>query len=132
MNILYLIIVQIFNSILFAICEAIFYYMVEGFFYTTIEQFILSFALSPFILQVDRVMSSCGYSSITIILIYPILFWMAEIVGGFTLRYYFDKNNAWTYNTPDALFYGTIRLFYYPLFLLLGIICHYVDVLIRK
>lgn len=116
---------QLSNSIEFAICEMLFYRFTAGYFHTTIEQFILTFILSPFIIQIDIALTLCGYSSIFISLIYPFLIWIFEIVGGFTLIYYFGRNNAWEYRTDDALFCGTIRLYYYPLFVLLGLISHY-------
>jgi len=123
-----MIMVQIFYSILFAICESIFYYIVDGYFYTTLEQFVLSFLLSPFVLQIDRIISLYNYNILLVALMYPFLFWIFEIVGGFTLIYYFGKNNAWSYNTSDALFCGIIRLYYYPLFYFLGLMFHFIDV----
>jgi hypothetical protein len=119
---------QIFYSILFAICESLFHYIIDGYLYTTLDQLILSFCLSPFIIQIDRMLSLHKCNPIITLLIRPILFWIFEIVGGFTLIYYFGKNNAWTYETPDALFFGMIRLYYYPLFLFLGLLFHYIDV----
>lgn len=116
---------QLTNSIGFAICEALFYRLTAGYFHTTIEQFVLTFILSPFIIQIDVILTLQGYNYIFIGLIYPFLIWIFEIVGGFTLIYYFGKNNAWKYTTNDALFYGTIRLYYYPLFVILGLISHY-------
>lgn len=128
MNFLFMIAVQLFYSILFAICESLFYYITNGYLHTTIEQFILTFLLSPFIIQIDRMMSYYNYNLILMAFTYPLLIWIFEIVGGFTLLYYFGKNNAWTYKTPDSLFHGMIRLYYYPLFYLLGIMFHLIDV----
>lgn len=128
MDILFMIMVQLFYSMLFALFESIYYYLTTGYFYTSTEQFILSFFLSPFIIQIDRILSTFGYNLIIVALIYPFLFWIFEIVGGFTLLYYFGKNNAWSYDTSDSFFEGTIRLYYYPLFYFLGIIFHFFDV----
>lgn len=130
MSFWYKIFVQLFYSVMFALCESAFYYATAGYFHTTLEQFVLSFALSPFIIQIDRMMTAYGCNFWFRILLYPFLFWIFEIVGGFTLLYYFGKNNAWAYNTPDAVFFGTVRLFYYPLFLLMGILLHCIDMLL--
>ena|SRR5438552_3287179 len=128
MSLLIKIIVQLIYATLFAICESIFYYITKGYFRTTIEQFVLTFFLSPFIIQIDRTLSSHGYNILWIVFIYPILVWIFEIVGGFTLLYYFGNNNAWTYTTSDALFCGMIRLHYFLIFSLLGLMAHYTDV----
>ena len=116
---------QFWCSYEFAMCEMLFYRFTAGYFQTSVEQFILTFILSPFIIQIDTALTLSGYNAIFISLIYPFLIWIFEIVGGFTLIYYFGRNNAWEYRTDDALFCGTIRLYYYPLFVLLGLISHY-------
>jgi hypothetical protein len=117
-------IVPLIYSILFAITESIFTKLKYGYFHTTVEQFFVSLVFSPFLIQINRTYND---NSLLYILLYPFLFWLFEIVTGFTLIYYFNKNNAWTYISDDALFCGMIRLYYYPHFLLLGIIFNYID-----
>ena len=126
-NILLKLITPLFYSALFATIESVYYLIMNGFMYTTIDQTIISFCLSPFIIQIDRMLTAEGVSIMHLALLYPFIFWTAEIVGGFTLLYLFGHNRAWYYYSDDALLYGIIRIYYYPLFSLLGVSLHYVD-----
>ena len=126
-NILLKLATPLFYSAVFAIIEAGYYLVMNGYIYTTVEQFVVSFCMAPFIIQIDRMMTVEGVSILYLAFIYPFIFWTAEIVGGFTLLYLFDRNRAWFYYSEDALLYGVIRIYYYPLFAILGVSLHYVD-----
>jgi|SRR3989304_6878236 len=125
MNIITKICVQLSYSLLFATIEYLYTsYRSKGHGYTTFQQFCISFALVPFVFIWDKFMTD-RYNSIITILLYPIVLWIVEIVGGFTMIYYYEYNPAWTYNTTDSLFMGQIKLSNYFNFLFLGIIFHY-------
>jgi len=115
-------------ALTFAIIELVFYRIKYGYYHTTLEQFILSFVFSPFMIQINRTYNN----NVLFVLLYPILFWLFEIVGGNTLLYFFDTNNAWTYESPYNAFNNMIRLDYYFYFMFLGIIFNYIDFLIEN
>ena len=114
-------------SMVFALIELGYTGLIDGQPKTTIDQLCVSFMLSPFMIQIYRSLLTHGYDLYLILFINPLLFWMLEIVGHHTLIYYFGKNHAWHYTTPDALFDGAIRIGYYPLFLMLGYGFHLID-----
>lgn len=118
-SIMYLLLQQFFYAILFGMIEACFVYFTNHMFRTTFEQFIISFCLSPFMIQIMRMMSMNSYSIIIIAPTLSLTVWITEIVGHFTLLFYFGNNKAWTYTTNDALFCGAIRIYYFiPFFIL--------------
>ena len=49
-----------------------------------------------------------------------VFIWLLEIVEGYFLIFLFGYNRAWKYYGKDALFNGTIKLSYVPLWILLG------------
>jgi hypothetical protein len=59
------------------------------------------------------------------ILLTPIHIWLLEIIEGNLLIFLFNKNIAWTYNTKDAFFNKSIRVNYYPVWLLVGVALEY-------
>ncbi len=55
----------------------------------------------------------------------PFHVWFIEIIEGNLLIFLFNKNIAWDYNTKDTLFNKSIRISYYPVWLLIGIALEY-------
>jgi len=91
---------------------------------TTILQFILNCVYLPLIEYFYASHIPHDY----IIVLSPLLYWMVEIIQGYTLMYVYGYNTVWFYHTPDALFHNNIRLLYAPLWMMVG----YIDIILPR
>ncbi|ETV75300.1 hypothetical protein H257_10483 [Aphanomyces astaci] len=87
--------------------------------HTTWAQFWANVVYTPVLLYAYRAVVP---SAVLRVLLFPCNIWLLEILEGYTLMLLFGRNIAWTYTTSDAYCHGNIRLGFWKLWLVLGLV----------
>ncbi|GJJ72725.1 hypothetical protein EMPS_05083 [Entomortierella parvispora] len=85
--------------------------------HTTIHQYIMNVFYIPILIHGYHALIS---STALRILFFPLNIWVLEIIEGYTIIYLLGYNAAWVYRGWDALFHGTIKLWYIHYWYLMG------------
>ena len=96
----------------------------KGVGYSSFAQFWSNVCFAPFMLFGFRYLTSeLGLdNSIARVLLFPFNIWILETITGYFIMFLFGRNVAWEYVGPDAFCHGNIRLFFYPFWVMLGVI----------
>ncbi|KAF9584954.1 hypothetical protein BGW38_004500 [Lunasporangiospora selenospora] len=85
--------------------------------HTTVEQYVMNVFYIPILIQGYRALIPSVFWRIAL---FPINIWVLEIIQGYTQIFLFGYNAAWVYRGYDALFHGTIKLWYVHHWLMMG------------
>ncbi|KAF9159520.1 hypothetical protein DFQ26_006428 [Actinomortierella ambigua] len=77
--------------------------------HTTVHQFVMNIFYIPILVHGYHALIHNIYLRI---LLFPLNIWFLEIIEGYTIIYLLGYNAAWIYRGKDALFHGTIKLWY--------------------
>ena len=68
---------------------------------------------------------SDGSPALVYVLAYPLNIWVLEILMGYFCMWMYGRNVAWSYQTPDSLFHGNIRILYAPYWVAIGALVYF-------
>ncbi|KAG0050511.1 hypothetical protein BGZ83_004708 [Gryganskiella cystojenkinii] len=85
--------------------------------HTTVHQYIMNVFYIPILLHGYHALVSSTFFRI---LLFPLNIWVLEMIQGYTIIFLLGYNPAWVYRGKDALFHGTIKLWYVHYWYLMG------------
>ena len=116
----WLLVLDLVGASFYSILELIWTWIIDGVAFTSIQQFTMNLLTIPLFTVMYRLCIPKKYLRIGL---YPLNIWILEILQGYSLMHFYDgRNPAWNYTTSDAFFDGNIRLFYFPVWLFLGVV----------
>ncbi|KAG0031396.1 hypothetical protein BGZ81_001304 [Podila clonocystis] len=85
--------------------------------HTTVHQYIMNVFYIPILIHGYHALITSVFLRI---LFFPINIWILEIIEGYTIINLIGYNAAWVYRGYDAFFHGTIKLWYFHYWYLMG------------